>query len=313
MILLSTFNSYALNVSANFEWYYHIAYGNCFKFNSQPQDDGSYRQQEIVDKGLVAVLFAGFPQLYFNYLFANPSIGFNVLVEDQDSFPILKEGIFIQPGRNTKISFQRVETEIQPVPYSVCMDADSVDTIISREMARLGLKYNRRNCLELVKVKIGMDLIGCYDMRYPRILNATPCDNVTSYVRFLNMPPYNFTNYYQFCPYECASVSFNMVISQQDFPSFNFFETQMYELGAFYNDLFQGDTVTYDMFQQSFAYLTIQVEDLKVQHISESPSNTVADLLAGLGGTFGLFIGVSVLSIVELFELIFFILISIKV
>ena len=57
------------------------------------------------------------------------------------------------------------------------------------------------------------------------------------------------------------------------------------------------------MYKSSFASVYIEIDDLRMTHISESPSVTIPDLLANFGGTMGLFIGVSILSFVEALEL----------
>ena len=61
-------------------------------------------------------------------------------------------------------------------PYSDCYYSDKIDTILSREMKKLDLVYNRRNCLLLCEQKMIIDKIKCYDSRLPPILGAIkPC------------------------------------------------------------------------------------------------------------------------------------------
>lgn len=65
------------------------------------------------------------------------------------------------------------------------------------------------------------------------------------------------------------------------------------------------ENITYELFKQSVASVLVYYDELKVTQISESPSISLVNLVANIGGTCGLFIGMSVLTIVEFFELIF--------
>jgi acid-sensing ion channel 5 len=308
MIQISIYFNKSISKTSIFEWYYHINFGNCFKFNSKAQRDGYFYTSKFQDEGLKLILFNGIDGISLNSFFEPKFKGFRILIEDQNSFPISKEGILVKPSSYTKIGFYRVETETLPHPYSECVSADKVDTLISREMKTLGMKYTRRNCLDLCRVKNSIDQIGCADWRYPQILNATPCQSFSKAVNI----KYNFDNYLKYCPFECKTISFDLTISNDDYPTYFHFSFLNSILGEKYKKLFRTPNVTYEMFKKSFTYVFIEMEDLKVTNIKESPTITLTDLLASIGGTIGFFIGVSILSLVNIISLMIEIILLIK-
>ncbi len=50
--------------------------------------------------------------------------------------------------------------------------------------------------------------------------------------------------------------------------------------------------------------LLLYIEELKFAEINEYPKITEADVVSNIGGTLGLFLGLSLLSFVEIFEII---------
>lgn len=51
--------------------------------------------------------------------------------------------------------------------------------------------------------------------------------------------------------------------------------------------------------------LYVYFENMKYMEISEKPSMTLNGLISNIGGTIGLFLGMSVMSLIEVLELIF--------
>lgn len=297
-ILKAYLNGISLNHFDDFEWYYNFFYGNCFKFNSKGENP-----QFFIDDCLEIELFSGLPyDIKSNYYLAT-NYGFTIFIDDQDIFLLLSLGIFIRTGTFTNIGFRRVESESLLSQYSNCVEAEMVDTIISREMKLLDIKYSRKNCLDLMAIKMAMEHVECYDIKYPQILNATPCNTFETYLSLMNMT-YPFDDYLDMCPFECKTVSLELSFSFNSFPTFNHYKLELYRDREMYEKLFETNNISIEHFQLIIARIYVKVDDIRVTHISESPTMNIPDLSANLGGTLGLFIGVSILSFVEIIELI---------
>lgn len=225
-----------------------------------------------------------------------------ILIDDQVAFPIKKEGILLKPGTFAKIILSKTTSIDLPLPYNDCHDAPNIDTLLSREMARYGYAYTRRNCMTFCEQKFIIDKLGCYDLRLPAILNATPCDtrdkfNSIRYIKF------NFSSCSNQCPFECTAVRYDVSISYDDFPTSNYYWDLYMEKGSVHEIL--GDiSSSFLDFKASVASVYIYYDELKYTEMTNLPAMLLPDLIANIGGLMGLFVGISLLSFIEFFELI---------
>ena len=76
---------------------------------------------------------------------------------------------------------------------------------------------------------------------------------------------------------------------------------------------FENSTnVNYETIKQNILSVNIYFDRLESTTIQEGKQTEFVDLVAGIGGTLGLFLGVSVLSLFEVVEVLLEILLSIK-
>jgi hypothetical protein len=195
-----------------------------------------------------------------------------------------------------------------PTPYSNCMDRDSIKTEFANELRNLGLKYTRLNCIAICQQNLTIKNFGCYDLRLPALYNATPCLHLYSrwFAKDDCVPQ---------CPYECESVSYDLKLSNSDFPSAHYHMLSLND--PFYRSIFTANSnglfnstedllhSTVDLARNIMVKIFIYFDEIKTTEISETPTMTFENMLANIGGTLGLFIGVSLLSFVELIELLF--------
>lgn len=178
-----------------------------------------------------------------------------------------------------------------------------VNTELAQEMRRIGMRYTRRDCVKLCEQKQIIDQFGCYSLAFPKIFNFPPCPYQID-------PHINMTECIELCPHECKSTSYDLSISYGEYPTRKYmkdlserFETFKW---AFKTDL-NNSKYNFDSLELARASLVkifVYFEDIKYTKISEAPTMTFVDLIASIGGTLGLFIGISLLSFVELIELI---------
>lgn len=57
--------------------------------------------------------------------------------------------------------------------------------------------------------------------------------------------------------------------------------------------------------KSTIVYLRIYFDILEYEHINEIPKVNIIDLISNMGGTLGLFLGMSFLSFFEIFDLIY--------
>ena len=168
---------------------------------------------------------------------------------------------------------------------------------------RKGSAYTQKECFEL-----------CFDVYFLDYLNDTKCKcNATlGYVNedckepcvsnkrssFYNKNASNFCSRY--CPVECDSMELKVT------PSFFEYSSQgNVDLNNTDDDI--KDSKIYDNYKdvkENYANFYVYYSDLQYTTISESAKTKLSDLISNVGGTFGLFMGISFLSFLEIFEII---------
>ena len=97
------------------------------------------------------------------------------------------------------------------------------------------------------------------------------------------------------CPLECESIDYGLTISSSSYPTKFYFE--------FYKD-YLNYTNDFDELKSSLYKINIFYPNLGYSKLEEMPKTSVIDLLSNIGGTMGLYIGISFLSLVEIVEII---------
>lgn len=142
-------------------------------------------------------------------------------------------------------------------------------------------------------------------MRYPRIFDAKPCENLTAYI-ILNDMMFSNSKCADLCPHECETISFDATVSYFDFPTYLMYRTIMLNKGNLDKifRLFQEEEITFETFAKSFAGVNIYFNEIKVTEMRESAAMSFVELISNIGGTIGLFIEFTLLGCVEFIELV---------
>jgi hypothetical protein len=108
------------------------------------------------------------------------------------------------------------------------------------------------------------------------------------------------------CPLECETENFELTTTFDAFPAPGMYTQNLLQCAELANTFAaQGGylgSMTYEQLASSLACVYIYYDDLKVTSVVESPEMTAVQLLANVGGTLGLFIGASCLTLAEMGE-----------
>jgi hypothetical protein len=102
------------------------------------------------------------------------------------------------------------------------------------------------------------------------------------------------------CPYECEKTYYTYTSSISLFP------TLQYSNYIFQSDLIKRKypNITYQQLKKSVARVQIFFDEMKETVVEESVKTELSDLISNLGGTLGLFLGLSFLSLIEFVEVL---------
>ncbi len=123
------------------------------------------------------------------------------------------------------------------------------------------------------------------------------------------------TNFYQnsiksqcddYCPLECFSVSYSKSIQAATYPTSAYVSLLLYQKS--FLSLYSSSSISSNLIsnvQNSLAKINIYYNHLSYDIAIDTIAVTWDGLLGSLGGFIGLLIGISVLSLFEMFELVF--------
>lgn len=248
-------------------------------------------------------LFTSLPDDYYNYyLYEFDSNSLIVKISDQKNFPLRGEGDKIKPGIMASFSLSLTHYTNLPSPYSECQYRESVETEMGRQMRRANIPYNRLSCISICQQRLKYLNSGCFKPTLPNIFNLPICSNITQYYENKDSQ-FSTLLCKDSCPAECELNVFDETLSFADFPSTNYAYKLLNDKRGYFESIFETDNVSYDMLRKSISGVFIYFDETVVTEIEQSPSIVLVDLIANIGGTLGLFVGLSVLSIVEVIEL----------
>jgi hypothetical protein len=318
IILQCTFNQIDCDFTKDFNWIFHYDYGNCFQYNV-----GLNLRNESVD--LKSVSFGSKksglsisigPLINANSYSLTTSKGLIVFIHNQtEILNVYSNALSIEPGKETSIMIDRKIESSLPSPYSECVDlSNGYDSEFYQILTNYGANkanYRQFNCFGMCIIQNFIkDSCDCYYTAIEAFRTSTPCTNSTQ-IACLNDKIANVTNNMQsfigqcartVCPLECDSYEYNTQVTSLDYPSIEFYKLlEINKTQSKYNI----DLSTYDLYKQYFYSLNFYYSSTIYTYVSESPQMTFVDLLSALGGSLGMFVGLSVFSLLETFEVLF--------
>lgn len=105
------------------------------------------------------------------------------------------------------------------------------------------------------------------------------------------------------CPLECESQSFVLTLSNSDYPTRGYADQLINHsttMSKFYANL---SAITYEQLKRNILSVNIYYNDYKYVSIEELEKMSFIDLISAIGGTLGLFLGISFLSFFELLDI----------
>ncbi|XP_067945377.1 acid-sensing ion channel 1-like [Watersipora subatra] len=219
-----------------------------------------------------------------------------VALHDANEVPLLTELSYgVSPGTETNMIIQRTETRRVPPPAD-SGQSDCFDTSTRKNPLHYFSNYTYAACYQECKISFVISQCGCRDL-LQEPLNRTESCNIERMLYCSSPAIEEFqTNpeYLQACDCKsvCNEVQYSASISTSRFPSQRYVEDMR---AAGYNG-------TYEYLVQNVASVNIFFGQMSYQLLTEDIAYTPYDLIANLGGTFGVCLGASLMTLVEFVE-----------
>lgn len=302
----SILRCYFNNMKCNFEdftWTFHKSFGNCFSFNKKlneknikSQNYGGYKM------GLRLDLFVGDTDTMPDFIFNS---GYRIIIKNQSTAFSAQEGFLIPAGLETNILLMRVFKEMLELPFNDCIFENY--NKINRYANKLKNKtYYQSECQSFFHQNEIAEKCNCYEKPFDDNINLPHCESVEQLKCVNQIWEYikekGYINLYsKYCPVECNIVTYPLTISTSSYLSNPNSMKKLFNNTAL-SSKYSNDTLNYDKIKNKVLALNIYYDKLEYTLINQEPKFQILDLVSNIGGLLGLFLGVSLLSFLEIIE-----------
>jgi hypothetical protein len=293
----------------DFVWYFDRNYGNCFVFNSAMFSNGTRAAVKSLQKlgrynGLELEIFSGNPNN--NYSFSIES-GVHVFIHNQSLRANSDLGSYFPNGFSSNLALGKIINRRLPYPYSECRKELEVDDEFFEIFKKSSRLYNQAECFDLCIQKEIIEECNCTDPTLPDLFNVQRCQNPSQFNCMFEETDRVVLNLKASCenkcPLECEVVSYTTSITTSHFPSDSYADHLLMN-PEIQNKFTNSTDLTKDELRKNVLSLNIYLDSFEYTEITELASQSLLDLIASIGGTFGLFIGISFLSFLEVCDLL---------
>lgn len=297
----------------NFTKYWDNQYGNCYTFNKgndtiQPLKSSLTGESHGLVMQLIVIPFDA--NITYGY---KTGIRLSVHNQSEQSFT-LDKAISIQPGIETYVSVNREFKNKLPSPYSDCLSDiskppnDYAQTLFTYFKDLNVTYYDQDFCFTICFQDKLIDKCNCSDIITPAIRNDQYCETDNELL-CLN----SFNNIFSksdlnslcenACKHQCQSVEYKLSLSTSAFPTLSYAQDIKKTFSRFFPYI-NTDSELMEFLKKGFLRFNVNYDNLRYTSVDEVPAVTFNGLLGNLGGQLGLFIGISILSFVEVIELL---------
>ncbi|XP_048582225.1 acid-sensing ion channel 3 isoform X2 [Nematostella vectensis] len=288
----------------NFTTLLSFTRGLCYTFNSGTNNTPVFTARAAdIRMAFSAMLFSQ-PEEYYGP-FSHRATGFKIAIHDQNETPDIDlDSYDLSPGFATNIRLIREKAKYLPAPYSSnCSSKRGIDGGTYSETGCLTRCYNN-----LMTSQCQCKILG-HESDYKNITGFCSTYQLKAcvYEAWMVLRPQNCD-----CPKPCTSLKYKAQISTSYFPSESLWESLIPLLGQsslpFVNltgrTLEQATAEAQVNVRKSVCMVNVFFETLVTDILEEKPSYDLTMFGADLGGTMGLFLGCSILTICEFIDLV---------
>uniref|UniRef100_A0A7E4WBM7 Acid-sensing ion channel 1-like n=1 Tax=Panagrellus redivivus TaxID=6233 RepID=A0A7E4WBM7_PANRE len=260
--------------------------GRCFMFNG----DGNYSSNRA---GPIYGLRLALKTNVSEFMPFHDTAGMRVLVHDQAEYPFPDVfGYLVAVGASTDLGISYTAITRLGLPYSNCTDKKPSGYLYELDYSTEGCQRSRYQSSIITSC-------NCYNPTYPTLNSSevpvcTVDENFSCWVN-----ENNSTLSDNSCTQPCNEGVYTVTVSSAKWPSGAVSAVGKCADGDYYN------TTCLEVFKNNGAFLEVFYAKLNYESMSESAAYTLTSLLSDFGGQIGLWLGMSVVSVIEFCVLIF--------
>ncbi|GFR83345.1 amiloride-sensitive sodium channel subunit gamma [Elysia marginata] len=236
------------------------------------------------------------------------SKGIQVVVHEPDTHPFpQEEGIAIKAGSETRIGIKLVQVSRLDQPYDYCSSTEDFKK-------KYRIKYTRSTCQNICLYERTLKRCGCYNVLSEEtrallrrnLKNATACQSAKE-IQCAERLAIKFDTDDRSCECHspCKERLYEKTVSSREWPTQDFANLLVKTVCKNNPEdcaVLRNSTV--EEVRDEFVNVVIYFEQLNFETITESPAYEIDQFLSDIGGTIGLYVGLSVLAFFEVINLI---------
>uniref|UniRef100_A0A7E4ZSQ8 Bacteriophage protein n=2 Tax=Panagrellus redivivus TaxID=6233 RepID=A0A7E4ZSQ8_PANRE len=298
------FNNAECNASA-FSTYYDATYGACYTFNY----NNVYQTQRAGSNyGLHLLMLVNQMNPKGDRLFmpTTDAAGAYISTKPKGGDPAVETyGIGAPVGQNTQIGLTYTKISRLKKPYNDCTDDDEeVDLYYPNKT------YTYDLCLRVCRQKFIYEKIGCADPRYGMLPNMTKCvfENLNDLLKLRDDQNKSSPYYWDpdtmcTCKLPCAETNIATTFTLAKAPTNYFSVMNNRYVPTSYNcyttSTFGSTNSCIAWYQQNSVVVSVYFETFDFDSLEETPSYSMSIMLNEFGGQLGLWLGFSIITIIE--------------
>jgi hypothetical protein len=293
---------------SQFKWTFDKMYGNCYEFNSK-QSNVELKKSYFLGRlgGLKMSFYANFHQnlTVFNSFYNG--IGALIRVENSTYSIDNYGGVKVSAGFQTDISIERSFKTIMPKPYSGC-ENENLDSTLYKMITSAEYRYAQPLCLVQCFQRTSIRECNCTSPWMLSLFNAAQCEslneiNCSTSILIEKCLNSNFIreNCLKDCPLECQVTEYKTSLSSVKLVG-DYFINQIKQNENLSSDFSSPSLINARVSRESVVQVYVFYDTLSYGVSTESPKMDLFTLISNIGGTLGLFLGVSLFSLCEIVE-----------
>ena len=306
-ILLScSFNVMSCS-SKDFARFFDRNLGNCYAFNSGNNSMGQtvnslYALRTGSDYGLRLVWYSS----YYELLGVNNTYDGLIVKIVNSSNQNIDEGTFVTPGLVTNIAVERYFQYMMPAPYSACLVPSDFPTsgfsYLFTAIFNSPYEYTQQLCLNLCYQQDVIDKCACNPYDYPFFDGVACADDLCVYnitKKFL-ATDFLVEKCMPLCPLQCNRTGFYKDVSSSRLNGDGF--VSLIQSNANLSVDFVAKAINSENVRDSIACVNVFYDTSTYTYTEETAACDWVCFLANVGGCFGSFVGLSLLSFGEILD-----------
>jgi len=249
--------------------------GMCYTFNSGNDGKVKIVNNGGVSSGLSIILDAQTPE----YFQGKMSVGFKVLIHGQGEYIDEWEGINVGPGQHAVIALTQKRYKNLEKPYATRCAAKKLKTYSS---------YTVEGCFFECKAERIVKMCGCRTPGYKGASEFLTCTTVKEYMCVYKIHA-TVTKKTCGCEVPCSYTKYSAEVSYSYFPDPG--TAAAFVRHGFYSDAHYQ--------RENLVYLQVGFKTMSYELQEEQPAYDINSLFGEIGGSMGLFLGCSLLTIWE--------------